>query len=407
MTIGLDFGLSFFTHPGGNCSQLYLNDSVYYRVIPNLHTAHRLGYHNSSSEVAFDNDAFQRIKNGTPVPSLIPNYKIMDDIMRVELLRINLIQNPTVITWSKKMGSFQNPAIVRDRNRTFWSHRGQRWRDTNNYFDWLNYNASDLTQNPDCTLGDIGNRYGALNLAEDIRMIVNPNGSISLIYTQITTYTRKKLMGHMAMSRLMLSQQNKYEFLDTWRLHWEMRANIPVEKNWSPFLYESQIYFVYSLQPLEILQVANYNSSNRVANMSVVSALNCHSHWEYGHMRGGTPFLLVGDVYLSFFHSRVVLKGGKMTTYFMGAVTMSTDLPFRLLHISKVPIIIDEFYLDAWCGCPPFNYVIFPMGYFTSVDSNNATTINLSLGRNDQEGWMVRIPLQPLLDSLVPVKCVA
>lgn len=114
----------------------------------------------------------------------------------------------------------------------------------------------------------------------------------------------------------------------------------------------------------------------------------------------------------------------------MGAYIFTKDPPFQVLRISKVPILIDEFYQGVWHN-QNCDFVVFPAGAFltyeeptlesaatekevnegdkqSKVDPFNELTrrtiINLSVGKNDVEGWVVKIRLDDLLDSLVPFK---
>ena len=103
----------------------------------------------------------------------------------------------------------------------------------------------------------------------------------------------------------------------------------------------------------------------------------------------------------------------------MGAYIFTTDLPFQVLRISKVPILIDKFYQGIWHN-QNCDYVVFPTGAFITYDDpveststekvdpvkdlNHRTIINLSVGKNDLEGWVVKIRLDDLLDSFVPFK---
>ena len=254
-----------------------------------------------------------------------------------------------------------------------------------------------------------------------------------------------------------------------WRLDWAARHSLlgespPIEKNWTPFFLQdsaqpqpqpqphahAQAHFIYSLHPLRVLRSdtalspdsSNASSPNLspspdsgaylnastdpnpspnplVANLTLVSETRCPASaaaWEYGQMRGGTPALLVEGEFLTFFHSRVRLRASAFETYFMGALTFSADPPFRLLRQSRVPLLIDGMYEGAWAGTAHNDYIVFPMGYFVSDEvagegeggvglAAPTPTITLSLGRNDHEGWVAKMRVQDLMQSLVPLQC--
>ena len=95
--------------------------------------------------------------------------------------------------------------------------------------------------------------------------------------------------------------------------------------------------------------------------------------WGHGHLRGGTPAVLIDDkYYLSFFHTQTKLKTSGYNTYFMGAYTFSKQPPFTLLSISRFPIVDKQFYSGTWntrFANRKINYVVFPM-HFTVENGN-------------------------------------
>ena len=121
--------------------------------------------------------------------------------------------------------------------------------------------------------------------------------------------------------------------------------------------------------------------------------------WGHGHLRGGTPAVLIDDkYYLSFFHTQTKLKSSGYNTYFMGAYTFSKQAPFTLLSISRFPIVDKQFYTGPWdtrFSNRKINYVVFPM-HFT-VENNK---IQLTIGHQDAAGWLVTMELPDLLKSM-------
>jgi hypothetical protein len=290
---------------------------------------------------------------------------------------------------------------------------------------------------PYYALGDGGNCFSELQKVEDIRLIPF-NQSVAMVYTQVTRSNARNWFGHMALATLSIGEQSKrLEITERLHLNWSTRhqhvqghSGLTIEKNWSPFLHENKLHFVYSLQPLRILAITsvdksdvsghgngNGNGNNRkvvegTATLSLLSMTKCSFEtWEWGQPRGGTPWLLVkGGVLLSFFHSRNKLPGSKMETYWMGAMTMSSSPPFKLLQISKAPILLDAWYQGPWCGFRHIDYIVYPMGFFVgpSDDGSGGTdVITLSLGRNDNEGYIAKIDVSVLMASLRPVTCVS
>jgi hypothetical protein len=94
--------------------------------------------------------------------------------------------------------------------------------------------------------------------------------------------------------------------------------------------------------------------------------------------------------------------------------------------ISNGPIYHQAFYDGPWDSLKFFDYVVYPMNYFfstnTNTNSSNSTNnlldgidadcddeclknynITLSLGRQDREGWVCTINVYDLLKTMIPV----
>jgi hypothetical protein len=229
-----------------------------------------------------------------------------------------------------------------------------------------------------------------------------------------------------------------------WRLYPpEWPAYSGKEKNWSPFVHNStNVYFIKSINPLVVCGVREYDAivrdaanetlhvvegePERAASTFVVSAappVPFTIDWGHGHMRGGSPAVLVNDsYYLSFFHTATRLIGSGYTTYFMGAYAFSRDPPFHLLAVSRYPIIDDALYLGPWNTRFPnrrIDYVVrylslsllplrhlsltvlsalrqvFPMHFDLRGD-----WVHVTIGHQDAHGWLLTLPLEGLLWSM-------
>ena len=124
--------------------------------------------------------------------------------------------------------------------------------------------------------------------------------------------------------------------------------------------------------------------------------------WQWGELRGGTPAILDGDSYISFFHSSIIMpsvhsNGKKIQHYVMGAYRFSARPPFALTHVSPEPIVGKGFYegkeYPTW---KPLR-VIFPMGCIVGDEH-----IWVSYGRQDFEIWVATFDKKKLYASLVP-----
>ena len=166
-----------------------------------------------------------------------------------------------------------------------------------------------------------------------------------------------------------------------------------------PFDYQGNLFLAYSLLPHRIF----LPFFNGPANCKTVALTAGDIDWSWGELRGGTPALLDGDQYLSFFHSAIQMEsvqseGKEILHYFMGAYTFSNTPPFSITAMSPKPIVGPNFYNgpkhETW---KPL-LVVFPCGIAIDEDY-----VYVSYGRQDHEIWIAKIDKQGLLDSLVPV----
>jgi len=170
------------------------------------------------------------------------------------------------------------------------------------------------------------------------------------------------------------------------------------EKNWVPFDYQGNLLLSYSIFPHMVLQPL-LGMSSCIPLASTKSAIE----WNWGHLRGGSPALSLGDEYLAFFHSSKNMqtaqsKGKNITHYFMGAYTFSSKPPFAITKISPNPIIGKDFYNGVAHKTWKPLHVVFPRGFV--MDDQY---IWVSYGRQDFEMWVVKLDKKGLLNSLVPV----
>lgn len=169
------------------------------------------------------------------------------------------------------------------------------------------------------------------------------------------------------------------------------------QKNWVPFVWDNALLLSYSIIPHEVLY--SDGISGECIPFTTTPFANPNWHWEWGHLRGGTPAILVDDEYLAFFHSSIVIgspatNGVPMHHYFMGAYTFSAEPPFEITAISLTPIIADGFYTQSSYS----KRVIFPGGFVV-----RDRYLYLAYGKDDQEIWIATINRKKLNKSLVPV----
>lgn len=169
------------------------------------------------------------------------------------------------------------------------------------------------------------------------------------------------------------------------------------EKNWVPFDYQGIMLLAYSLNPHKIfLPVMGESRCVTIAQSYV------YNEWDWGVLRGGTPALLMGKYYLSFFHSSLTLKTVQSNNkpvmhYVMGAYLFDSQPPFTIKKISPHPIVSKNFYNGKTHPTWKPLQVVFPCGYI-----HNKKYLWVSYGRQDHEAWIIKLDKAGLIKSLIP-----
>lgn len=157
------------------------------------------------------------------------------------------------------------------------------------------------------------------------------------------------------------------------------------QKNWVPFVHDGNIYFSYSLFPHKVLRYDEASQKTTVAFETDSHDLS--ARWGFGHIRGGTPAILHGNEYLSFFHSSDLKNGNRW--YVFGAYTFEARPPFKITRVYEKPIYFsDNFvsFLQPFLARDWQNRVVFPSGFAKRGDS-----ILLSYGENDSQTKIVAL----------------
>ncbi len=234
-------------------------------------------------------------------------------------------------------------------------------------------NQFNLTQD---TLLDAGEK------AEDARLF-SLSGQSYIAYNDIPTPGSKR---RMFLAQLDRDTLTAHDFID---LDWP--AQTEIEKNWSPFTYNRDIYFIYSVEPHIILML---NEETRKVEKAFESSSQLN--WDYGELRGGTPAIFVSeyDAYLTFAHSSKIIDGSM--TYFMTAYLFEKDPPFKIIALATNPIGFPGIYSEA----PRYENkrVLFPCGVVDEKDS-----FLLAAGYNDFQTILIRIGKTDLKKILAAV----
>lgn len=190
-------------------------------------------------------------------------------------------------------------------------------------------------------------------------------------------------------------ENNHFHLSEPIKLVHETKYNSVLwQKNWTPFVYNSELLLTYNISPHEIIK-----PDLATGICSPLCETKPSIRWNYGTMRGSSiPQLVDGD-YLSFFHSGIVTssassEGRELWHYFMGAYLFSSEPPFYIKKISPSPIIAPEFYTYSSYS----KRVIYPGGYVV-----DGSTLYLAYGKDDSEIWIATIDLNELKKSMVEV----
>ena len=142
-----------------------------------------------------------------------------------------------------------------------------------------------------------------------------------------------------------------------------------IEKNWVFFEHDGQLMCVYSC---DIEQVVIEVRKDRIWNV-----MRSEPHqWPWGKIRGGCLIPWKGRL-LRFFHSHTTEGHRDKWIYNIGAVLMEDKPPFKMLQISKQPIIAGDEQMNLYCRHWKQN-VCFPSGVRLIDDR-----IYLAYGHND------------------------
>lgn len=164
-----------------------------------------------------------------------------------------------------------------------------------------------------------------------------------------------------------------------------------IEKNWTPFIYNNELHFAYSLMPHKILKLNNFQK-NDLSHLVFEEGCFSRFFWKWGEPRGGTPAKLVDGNYLSFFHSSFGKKK-KSKQYVMGAYIFEPNPPYKVLKVSKFPLIF---------GNIKKTRVYFPTSFVVKKE-NNKDMIYLSYGENDKVSKIAVIDKDKLFENMQEV----
>lgn len=155
-----------------------------------------------------------------------------------------------------------------------------------------------------------------------------------------------------------------------------------MQKNWVFFYHKDVIYCIYQASPVQ--QVYQLDPLMLMESPAL--------KWPYGELRGGTAPIEYEGKYLRFFHSSLDNEWGGLghpRRYFVGAVLMDNEPPFKQIAVSKKPIIYGSEIDDLKVSKRPFHWksnVVFCSG---AIPKNNVFIV--SVGVNDSACVLTKI----------------
>lgn len=398
----------FVNVPSKDTNKTYLLIDKVARFVPDKETVVTLECDPDIFPLLSEKELSHSYTLGEPVPLISFKTKGADDIMAAFIQR-STVFNGNIFRSIEKVGDYINPSISLFRGRLFFmSSRqmglsGSQQKPPSHSIEYRWVNSSD---HPFYTEGPY---LGVHNEIEDINMMTRGQDPRFIVYndTYIQVYFTSILHGldHQRMGTSEIRYLEETKTINVTFINQELGPNQREsvllgrhQKNWSPFIYNGETYLIQSLHPLRVLKVHHYGSP--AMYVSIISDEMYEAITDIkGDLRGGSNAILIGDRYLSFYHTRTILPYNILTSYVFGAYTFSAAPPFKMLQMSLTPIMPEELYTGPWAS-RHIDYCAYPMHIFREDEH----TLRMSFGFQDRYGMMAKLDIPTLLKSLVPVK---
>lgn len=198
-------------------------------------------------------------------------------------------------------------------------------------------------------------------------------------YTCVMKYAKLKLA------------KNKWSVIEEWQPRYGNNTGFSKEKNWVFFEHDKALYCIYATDPEHVVL--------RIEGDKVVEEIKTPGPiWQWGHVRGGTPPVDLGDGrMMCLFHSSIPTEEPPhFVRYYAAAYTFEKKPPFRILQISEQPVMsgseedghkVDPRYVQGWKP-----YVVFPCGLVPDGDG-----WLVSFGVNDWQCAVGRLTMSQLM----------
>lgn len=328
---------------------IYSNLTKTYRAVADVDNVRFLGFDPNkfrsftfTSSVTFDEPI---AKAALPPPN--PDTAIANMLIKVNAL------SPQNFWKSNIEINMFNPSIAKWKGKYIMAYRNG----SNIAFTWMRFTFDGRFEPlyQDTLLG-LRDEYGSSPydtsqskslFREDPRLLVRDGGSfISLSFVRLHATWDVAQINYLNIS----VKDHKVHFTGE---HTLLTAG--KQKNWMPFEYLNDQYWIASVNPLHIVRHASTqqrpdDNDKLVAVVEDVvnEAEEIPLPWDgyYGlPIRGGTPAIKVHGYYLAFFHTLSKFQDAfKLSTYFMGAIAFCPEPPFHIHAMSAHPILQDFLY---------------------------------------------------------------
>jgi FkbM family methyltransferase len=159
---------------------------------------------------------------------------------------------------------------------------------------------------------------------EDPRIVLDENNQMFLSFNMIDVDKRRKIWS--------------YDIFTNYQapFYIQNHQSLKVEKNWTPFIKDNKLYFVYSYNPLKVLQCPNRKGACKFIS-------NPQSSYQSGVLRGGTQLVKFRDSDYFVGIARTTISCHKCQRFYRPhIVVLSTNLEkFHLAYVSE-PLMLDN-----------------------------------------------------------------
>ena len=393
--------------PGAQEGKIFLVNRGEAREILDNVTVETMGYKvNELSKIS--PALLSQFRKGPPLSEIKFADHSPDEIMRVELALNRALQKQLILEYFD-LGDTENPSVVKFHDRWLmtsswsWGTVEGHAADGKVRYKWMNSSKYPIYSEEDYLGVTMGTSEFLENESEggdlkgvDARVLLRGPNRLHVAFNN-----NHPPLNVMAFAEIVLDELSGKLKLDYF-CNWIGYNQNSVEKNWGPFVYNHTVLYIQRMEPFHVVHV-NKGGTDHCAHAESFSLSKEWSApwWHWGSLRGGTNAILVGDVYLAFFHSSRMLEGNFMKTYFMGAFTFSSKPPFHVVSLAQVPIMDKKLYTGPWAQFQNrrIDYVAFPTTYFIDEDE-----IFLSIGHQDRTGFVLRMKIDEVMASMIPVE---